>query len=234
MSGTDIALTAADGGNFTAYLAKPDPGTGPGIVVLQEIFGVNHILRDIADILALQGYFAIVPDLFWRQEPGIQITDRTEAEWARAFELFQGFDVDLGIEDAKVALDHLRTVEGCSGQVGCVGYCLGGKLAYLMATRSDAECNVGYYGVGLDALLGEAANITKPLLLHVASKDQFVPAEAQQKIQAGLSGNPNVTLHLYEGQDHAFARPGGDHYDAAAAELANRRSLEYLKGNLSR
>ena len=136
--------------------------------------------------------------------------------------------------DLKATLAHLRGHEACNGKAGSVGYCLGGKLAYLMATRSDADCNVGYYGVGLAELLGEAANIAAPLLLHLASKDQFVPAEAQDKIKAGLSGNANVTLHVYDGQDHAFARPGGDHYDKAAAELANRRSIELLKGNLSR
>jgi carboxymethylenebutenolidase len=233
MSGTDIGLTAADGGAFTAYLAKPDPGTGPGIVVLQEIFGVNHILRDIADILALQGYFAIVPDLFWRQEPGIQITDRTEAEWARAFELFQGFDVDLGIEDAKVALDHLRTLDGCSGQVGCVGYCLGGKLAYLMATRSDVDAAVGYYGVGIEGETNEADYISKPLMLHIAEEDGFVPKDAQAAIRDALGDNALVTLHSYAGCDHAFARIGGEHYDQAAADQANQRSADFFTEHLS-
>ncbi len=233
MSGTDIALTAADGGAFTAYLAKPDPGTGPGIVVLQEIFGVNHILRDIADILALQGYFAIVPDLFWRQEPGIQITDRTEAEWTRAFELFQGFDVDLGIEDAKVALDHLRTLDGCSGQVGCVGYCLGGKLAYLMATRSDVDASVGYYGVGIEGEIDEAGDISKPLMLHIAEQDGFVPKDAQAAIRDALGDNALVTLHSYAGCDHAFARIGGEHYDQAAADQANQRSADFFTEHLT-
>ena len=233
MSGTDIALTAADGGSFTAYLSKPDPGDAPGIVVLQEIFGVNHILRDIADILALQGYFAIVPDLFWRQEPGIQITDRTEAEWARAFELFQGFDVDLGIEDAKVALDYLRTAEGCSGQVGCVGYCLGGKLAYLMATRSDVDASVGYYGVGIEGQTDEAENISRPLMLHIAEEDGFVPKDAQAAIADALGDNAMVTLHSYAGCDHAFARIGGEHYDQTAADLANQRSFDLFAEHLA-
>ena len=176
---------------------------------------------------------ACCPDIFWRIEPGIQLTDKSEAEWARAFELFGLFDADKGIEDLKATLAQLRGHEACNGKVGSVGYCLGGKLAYLMATRSDADCNVGYYGVGLDELLGEAGNISTPLLLHLASKDQFVPADAQEKIKAGLSGNPNVTLHVYEGQDHAFARLGGDHYDKTSADLANGRSIEHLKGNLS-
>ncbi len=228
----DITIEGPDGG-FGAYLAIPASTPAPGIVVAQEIFGVNQVMRDLCDWLASEGFVACCPDVFWRIEPGIQLTDKTKAEWARAFELFGLFDVDKGVEDMKATLAQLRGHEACNGKVGSVGYCLGGKLAYLMATRSDADCNVGYYGVGLDALLGEAGNISAPLLLHVASKDQFVPPEAQDKIAAGLSGNPKVTLHVYEGQDHAFARPGGDHYDEAAAELANGRSIEHLRGNLS-
>ncbi len=229
----DITIEGPDGG-FGAYLAIPESTPAPGIVVAQEIFGVNQVMRELCDWLAGEGFVACCPDIFWRIEPGIQLTDKTDAEWARAFELFGLFDVNKGVEDMKATLAHLRGHEACNGKAGSLGYCLGGKLAYLMATRSDADCNVGYYGVGLEALLGEAGNIAAPLLLHMASKDQFVPPEAQEKIAAGLAGNPNVTLHVYEGQDHAFARPGGGHYDAAAAKLANGRSLEHLIGSLAR
>jgi carboxymethylenebutenolidase len=228
----EITIRGPDG-EFSAYLAVPATTPGPGIVVAQEIFGVNQVMREVCDWLAREGFVACCPDIFWRIEPGIQLTDKSEAEWARAFELFGLFDADKGIEDLKATLAQLRGHEACNGKVGSVGYCLGGKLAYLMATRSDADCNVGYYGVGLAELLGEAGNISTPLLLHLASKDQFVPADAQEKIKAGLSGNPNVTLHVYEGQDHAFARLGGDHYDKTSADLANGRSIEHLKGNLS-
>ncbi len=228
----DITIDGADG-SFGAYLAIPAATPAPGIVVAQEIFGVNQVMREVCDWLAGEGFVACCPDIFWRIEPGIQLTDKTEAEWARAFELFGLFDVDKGVEDLKATLAQLRGHEACSGKAGSIGYCLGGKLAYLMAARSDADCSVGYYGVGLDELLGEAGNITKPLLMHVASKDQFVPAEAQEKIKAGLAGHAQVTLHVYEGQDHAFARVGGEHYDKAAADLANGRSIELLKGSLS-
>ena len=227
----DITVNGPDG-DFSAYLALPAATPAPGIVVAQEIFGVNAVMRDVCDWLAGEGYAACCPDVFWRIEPGIQLTDQSEAEWARAFELFNLFDVDKGIVDLKATLASLRDHEACTGKAGAVGYCLGGKLAYLMATRSDADCSVSYYGVGLDELLGEAANITKPLLMHVASKDQFVPPEAQEKIKAGLSGHPQVTLHVYGGQDHAFARVGGEHYDKAAADLANGRSLDHFKANL--
>jgi len=228
----DIVIEGPDG-SFGAYLAQPANTPAPGIVVAQEIFGVNAVMRDVCDWLAGAGYAACCPDIFWRIEPGIQLTDKTEAEWARAFELFGLFDVDKGIEDLKTTLAHLRSDEITNGKVGSVGYCLGGKLAYLMATRSDADCNVSYYGVGLDELLGEAANISKPTMLHVASKDQFVPPEAQEKIKAGLSRHSHVSLHVYEGQDHAFARIGGEHYDKAAADLANQRTLDFFKEHLS-
>ena len=228
----DITIEGPDG-SFGAYLAQPAATPAPGLVVAQEIFGVNQVMRDVCDWLAGQGFVACCPDLFWRIEPGIQITDQTQAEWDRAFELFGLFDVDKGIDDMKAALSHLRGHGACNGRVGSVGYCLGGKIAFLMATRSDSDANVSYYGVGLDALLGEAGNIAKPLMLHVASKDQFVPPEAQDKITAGLADAPHVTLHVYEGQDHAFARVGGAHYDRAAADLANGRTLDLLKETLS-
>lgn len=228
----DITIEGPDG-SFGAYLAAPATTPAPGIVVAQEIFGVNAVMRGICDWLAGAGYVACCPDLFWRIEPGIQITDRTKEEWERAFELFGLFDVDKGIGDMKTTLAALRRHEACNGKAGSVGYCLGGKIAYLMATRSDADCNVAYYGVGLDELLGEANNITKPTMLHMASKDQFVPPEAQAKIKEGLKGHPKITLHVYEGQDHAFARIGGEHYDQAAADLANQRSLTFFKEHLS-
>jgi carboxymethylenebutenolidase len=228
----DIKIAARDGGSFSGYLAKPASGSGPGIVVIQEIFGVNQVMRGITDGLAKQGYLALCPDLFWRQEPGIQITDKTEAEWQRAFQLFNGFNVDLGVEDLKATLDALRKTTGCSGKVGTVGYCLGGKLAFLMATRSSADCNVSYYGVGLDGILGEASKISKPTMLHIAENDKFVPPEAQKKVKDGLAGNQHVTIHSYPGMDHAFAREGGQHWNAQAAGLANQRSAEFFRKHL--
>ena len=147
-------------------------------------------MRAVCDALAAQGYAALCPDIFWRIEPGIQITDKTEAEWKRAFELFNLFDVDKGIGDLKAGLAQLRHHPACTGKAGSVGYCLGGKLAYLMATRSDVDCSVGYYGVGIQDLVGEAKSIKKPLALHMAEKDQFVPPPAQEAIKQALKGNP--------------------------------------------
>jgi len=228
----EVAIEGKDG-SFTVYAAVPDVTPAPGIVVAQEIFGVNQVMRDTCDWLATQGFVAVCPDLFWRIEPGIQITDKTDAEWKRAFELFGLFDVDKGIEDMKATLAELRAHEVCNGKAGSVGYCLGGKLAYLMATRSDSDANVGYYGVGLGDLMGEAKAIAKPLMLHIAEKDKFSSAEEIAKVTKTLAGNGNVKIHLYEGRDHAFARQGGEHYDAAAAKLANDRTVSFFKEHLA-
>ncbi len=224
-------------GAFSAYVAAPKnlaPGKkAPGILVIQEIFGVNKVMRDLCDGFAAQGYVALCSDLFWRQQPGIQITDKTDAEWKRAFELYQGFNEAKGIQDLIASLDHLRKLPNCSGKAGSVGYCLGGKLAYLMATRSNADANVGYYGVGIENALTEASAITRPLLLHIAAEDQFVPKEAQAKIKDVLGRISAVTIHVYPGCDHAFARVGGAHWNADAAKQANDRTAAFFAKHLS-
>jgi carboxymethylenebutenolidase len=232
MAGQEIAIGTPHG-TFSGYLASPATRRGPGIVVIQEIFGVNAVMRAVADDLAAAGYFALVPDLFWRLEPGVQLSDKTDAEWQRAFSLMNRFDADSGVKDIQAAITQLRAVNGCNGKVGVVGYCLGGMLAYLAAARTDSDASVGYYGVNLQALLSEAAVITKPLMLHVAGKDEYVPSEAQKQIMDGLAGNRFVTIHHYPEMGHAFARAGGKHYDKANAELANTRTATFFRQNLS-
>lgn len=217
-----------DTGNFAAYVAMPTKTPAPAIVVIQEIFGVNADMRAKCDNLAAQGYIAIAPDLFWRQEPGVDITDKSEAEWKKAFALFNGFDVSKGVEDLAATLDTVKTMPECNGKAGAVGYCLGGKLAYLMAARTNVDAAVGYYGVALDTLLGESNAITKPLMLHMAELDKFVPADARDKILNHFKGSTAVTTHLYNGVDHAFARINGDHYNEAAAKLANQRTDDFF------
>jgi carboxymethylenebutenolidase len=231
MSAERLTIKTPDG-EFSAYVARPAAAKAPAVVVIQEIFGVNAVMREITVELAAAGYLAICPDLFWRIEPGIDITDKSKAEWDRAFELFNAFDADKGIEDLQATIDAIRADAGCNGKVGSVGYCLGGKMAYLTATRTDVDAAVSYYGVGLDSLTGEAEKITRPLLMHVACEDGFVPKEAQAAIHAALDNHPQITIHDYEGRDHAFARVGGDHYDAKDAALANQRTLDFFKANL--
>lgn len=220
-------------GNFGGYLASPGSGRGPGIVVIQEIFGVNQVMRDIADGLSSRGFFAVVPDLFWRIEPNIELTDKSEAEWKQAFGLLQKFDIAKGVDDIQAAIGFLRAVKGATGKVGTLGYCLGGQLAYLSATRTDSDASVGYYGISIENRLDEAANIKRPLMLHIAQGDEYVPPSAQQKIIAALKPNPRVTIHSYPLMNHAFARVGGKHYDKACADLANVRSQTFFRQHLS-
>ena len=224
----EIQIKVPDG-SFSGYLAVPKSTPAPGILVIQEIFGVNKVMRDLCDGYAANGYLALCPDLFWRQEPGIQLTDKTDEEWQRAFKLMQGFNQTKGVEDLIASLAQLRQRAECSGKAGTVGYCLGGRLAYFMATRSTADCNVSYYGVGLESVLDEAGAITKPLLMHIAEKDRFASPEAQKQILAALSKNPRIELHVYAGCDHAFAREGGAHWNAEAARLANQRTDAFFK-----
>lgn len=231
---TDVQVPSLDGQSFGGYLAAPDSGQGPVVLVIQEIFGVNAGLRAICDALAVQGYFAFAPDLFWRQEPNVRLSDKTEAEWARAMQLYQGFNVDLGLSDLIASLAFMRRYHGVSGPVGCVGYCLGGKLAYLMATRSDIDCAVSYYGVGLDEMLDEMVDIQRPTLMHIAGKDKFVGPEARTRIVEAAKANLYVEAHIYPDADHAFARPDGQHYRADDAILANRRTEEFLARALKR
>jgi carboxymethylenebutenolidase len=229
---SDITLPSKDGRSFTAYVAMPKKTPAPTVIVIQEIFGVNAEMRAKCDGFAEAGYIAVSPDLFWRLEPNVRLTDKTEAEWTKAFDLMNRFDIDLGIEDIRSTLHTFRGHTDSTGRVGAVGYCLGGKLSFLTATRTSADCTVSYYGVGLDALLDEAKNIRKPAMLHIAEKDQFTLPPAQQAIKDGLAGNSSVTIYSYAGADHAFAREHGQHYDAEAAELANRRTMEFLQSGL--
>ena len=226
------AIPAKDGSTFEAYVAMPALLPAPTIVLIQEIFGVNAEMRAKCDELAALGYIAVCPDLFWRLERNVELTDKTKAEWDKALDLFSRFDVDQGIEDLRATVHVYKGHAQGTSRVAVIGYCLGGKMAYLMAARAPVDCAISYYGVGLDALLDEACNIKKPLLMHIAEQDKFVPQAAQEKIKAGVAPHSRISVHSYPGVNHAFARGNGDHYDEAAATLANRRSLEFIEQNL--
>lgn len=225
-------ISSFDGGDFDGYLALPASGYGPGIVVLQEIFGVNAYMRSVADWYAAHGFVALCPDLFWRVARGVQLTDKGD-DWNKAIELYQQLDHAKAVDDSAAAMNFLRQHPACSGRVGAVGFCLGGNLAYLLSVGFKPDCAVGYYGVGIEKSLDEAANLTSPLLLHIPVKDRNCPPEAQAQIHAALDSNPLAKICDYPERDHAFARPGGEHYDAADAELANLRSLEFFVTNLA-
>jgi carboxymethylenebutenolidase len=219
-------------GTFGAHVARPHGGTGPVIVVIQEIFGVNADLRATCAELAALGYVALSPDLFWRVEHRIDMNTLDEKEWKRAFELYQAFDMDRGVQDIAAALAAARTLPGTTGKAGVLGFCMGGLLSFLTAARHDVDAAVAYYGGGIQDHTDEGKNLKTPTMLHLAEEDEFISKEAQAKIKAGLGGNPLVEIFSYPGCNHAFARHKGAHYNAAAAKLANGRTHEFFDRNL--
>jgi carboxymethylenebutenolidase len=225
----NTTITAADGsGSFSAYLLEPKAKPAGVVVLIQEIFGVNQAMRDTAAWVADMGFIALCPDLFWRIEPGVDITDKSEAEWKKAFELFNRFDQPKGIDDLKATVAAARRLPGANGKVATMGYCLGGRLAFMMAEQSDADVNISYYGVGLDNLLGDLGKVARPLIVHIADKDEFFPPEGRAKVVAAVQGHPQIKAHVYPNADHAFARVGGVHWDGRSAAIANGRSAEAL------
>ncbi|MDP3174157.1 MAG: dienelactone hydrolase family protein [Phenylobacterium sp.] len=229
--GETITITTEDGA-FSAYLARPASTPAPAIIVLQEIFGVNAGLRQICDNLAGEGFLAVCPDLFWRLEPGIELTDQTPEDWKKAFALMNAFDVDQGMVDVAAVVDQVRDLDECSGKVGAVGFCLGGLLAFLTATRTDVDASVAYYGVGIENRTVEIEKLAQPLMMHIAEDDQFVPKEAQAIILQAMKNDQNIEIHTYPGRNHAFAREGGEHYNEADAKLAAGRTLSFFKTHL--
>ena len=227
-----ITIPATDGtGSFAAYLLAPKAKPAGVVVLIQEIFGVNQAMRDIAAWVADIGFIALCPDLFWRIEPGIDITDKSDAEWKRAFELFQTFDQAKGIEDLKATVAAARALPDANGKVGTMGYCLGGRLAFMMAEQSDADINVSYYGVGLDGLLDDLPKVNRPLVVHIADRDEYFPADGRAKVAAAAKGHAHLACYGYDA-DHAFARVGGIHWDGRSATIANGRSAEALAAAL--
>jgi carboxymethylenebutenolidase len=201
-------------------------------VVLQEIFGVNQDMRQTCDWLAGAGFLAVCPDLFWRMEPGVSMSDGSEAEWKKAIALYTAFDRDQGIDDACCTMTAVKEMCGSSTGVGVMGYCLGGLLTFRTAARRGAGAAVAYYGGSTEDYLHEAPQLHSPLLMHLAGADEYMPAPAQDAIRAALAGKPQVEIFGYPGRRHAFARNGGAHYDEAAATLANERTLRFLYQHL--
>lgn len=232
MTNTTKIATLAGDGEFTAYRATPAGTLKAAIVVIQEIFGVNAGIRRKCDTLAEAGYLAIAPDLFWRLEPGIELDPDIKPEFDRALGLMGQFDQNKGIADIEATIRAARAELGDDAKVGVVGYCLGGRLAFMTAARTDVDASVGYYGVGIDGLLGEKHAIAHPVLLHVPEEDHFVDKAAQAAMHAGLDDHPKVTIYDYAGEDHGFATEFGERRSDASAKLADERTAKFFAENL--
>jgi carboxymethylenebutenolidase len=219
-------------GEFAAYIARPTALPAPAVVVLQELFGVNADIRKTCDELAEQGFLAVAPDLFWRQEPGVDLSVTSEPDWQHGLRLYRAYDRDAGATDVKATADLVAKLPECTGKVAVLGYCLGGLMTFLTAVRYGVDAAVAYHGGDTERYLGEVDGLHAPLLMHLAEEDEFISKPAQAEIKTALASKSNATVYSYPGQNHAFARHNGRHYNAEAAALANRRTSEFLHKQL--
>ena len=226
-----ITIEGRDGA-FGAHISRPKTLPAPGVVVLHEVFGVNADIRETCDELAEQGFIGVAPDLFWRQEPGVDLSVTSEPDWQHGLRLYQAYDRDAGARDVKDTANVVAKLPECIGRVAVLGYCLGGLMTFLTAARYGVDAAVVYHGGETEKYLGEVNGLDAPLLMHLAEEDEFISKPAQAEIKTALAKKPNATVYSYPGQHHAFARHNGAHYNAAAAALAKGRTSEFLHEQL--
>lgn len=220
-------------GNMSAYLAIPEVKPKGAIIAIMEIWGVNETMRTHAKEFSDAGYICIVPDLFWRQEPNVELSDKKSEDIKKAFDLYYDFDYDLAVNDMKDTEKYLKNLSDYDGKVGAVGYCLGGKLCYLMCCRTNIDCAIAYYGTYIEHHIKEVTNLHRPFLLHMAMKDRWVQKEVNDLLERKLNKNPLVTICKYPDADHAFARHGGLTYKKSEADEALKISLKFFEKHLS-
>ncbi len=227
-----ITIEGRDGA-FGAYISWPKASPASAVVVLQELFGVNADIRKTCDELAEQGFTAVAPDLFWRQEPGVDLSNVTsDADWQHGLRLYQAYDRDAGVRDIKDTINAVAKLPGCTGRVAVLGYCLGALMVFLTAVRYGVDAAVAYHGGDTEKYLGEVDGLKAPLLMHLGQEDEFISKAAQAEIKAALAKKPNATVYSYPGRNHAFSRHGGAHYNAEAAALAHERTYAFLDQQL--
>jgi len=229
---TDHVTVKGHDGTFAAHIARPKTPPAPAVVVLQELFGVNADIRAICNELAGQGFIAIAPDLFWRQEPGVDLNVTSEADWQHGLRLYAAYDRDAGARDIMETIRTAVELPESTGKIALQGYCLGALMAFITAARYEVDAAVAYHGADTEKYLGEVGRLAAPLLMHLGEEDEFISKAAQAQIKAALAGKANATVYSYPGQRHAFSRHNGLHYNAAAAPLANRRTSEFLHQQL--
>jgi carboxymethylenebutenolidase len=227
MTGERIFINASDGGNFGAYLARPESGSGPGVVIIQEIFGVNDHIRSVCDLYAEEGYFALAPDIFWRIQPGVELS-YDEPAIRRGRELAARCKIDLAVEDIGAAIASVRTVGGATGTVGVVGFCFGGRLAFLSAARAEVDAAISYYGGGIEQHAAEAQSIRCPLMLHWGAQDAAIPAIARETVRAALAGHDRAESYVYADAGHGFNCDKRASFHRFSARLAHSRTLGLL------
>ncbi|KVG26987.1 dienelactone hydrolase family protein [Burkholderia ubonensis] len=217
--------------SFGGYLALPRRGKGPAVIIVQEIFGVNAHIRSVADQYAADGYVALAPDVFWRTQPRIELAYEG-ADRDKGIELLRKTDVNLAVADIAAAADLLRTRPEADGKVAAIGYCFGGRLAYLAAATGKIDAAVAYYGGGIQNALDVAGKVTQPILFHYAENDHAIPLAAVDQVKAAFAGRDNAAFHLYPGAEHGFNCAERASYNQRAAALAHGRTLTFLAEHL--
>jgi carboxymethylenebutenolidase len=212
-----------------AYLAEPQRSRAGGIVLIHEIFGLNKAMRTTADRFAEAGFLTICPNLTWRQGPAPELEAGTDAAMEEGRRRMAELSDDQMLDYVRAAVLHLREMELCNGRVATVGYCMGGRIAFLMACHGDTQANVAYYGTRIDQHLDEAVNITRPFMMHLGENDPHIPQPIQKRLREKLCPVPGIVIHSYPGVGHGFARPGAGEAEAGAAELADRRTVDFLR-----
>jgi carboxymethylenebutenolidase len=226
-----IDIDTADG-KFGAYLSLPRGGKGPGIVLIQEIFGVNQHIRNVADQYAADGYVVLAPDLFWREGARIEL-GYDEANWKRAVELKQATDTTRAVQDIAATLKVLRGLDGVSGtKVASLGYCFGGLLSYHAAASGLVDAAVAYYGGGIQNALERAAEVKVPVLMHFGARDDHIPGDAVKSIAEAFDDNEQVEIHVYDNAEHGFNCNHRSSYNQRAAAEAHGNSLVFLSEQL--
>lgn len=229
-----ISVATGDDRKMPAYLASPAHANGAAVVVLQEIFGVNANIRAVCDDYAARGCTAIAPDLFWRIETGVDLDPADPASRETAMALMQRLDQAQAVKDALAAARHVAALTDRRGGVAAVGYCLGGKLAFLLSMEPGIDAAVAYYGTGIHPILDQADRVRAPVLLHVAMEDNLCPPEAQAALHARFDGSATVSIMDHPGVGHAFARRGAPTCVADAADRADAATAAFLSSHLAR
>jgi carboxymethylenebutenolidase len=221
----------ADSDSFQGYLALPKTGKGPGVIILQEIFGVNAHIRSVADQYAADGYVALAPDVFWRTQPRVEL-GYEGADREKAMELLQKTDLANAVADVGAAASALRALPELGGQVAAIGYCFGGRLAYLAAAEGTIDLGVAYYGGGIQNQLDRADSIKVPMQFHYGELDAHIPVAAVGEVRERFAGRNDVEVHVYPNADHGFNCGDRASYNARASALAHGRTLTFLGEHL--
>jgi carboxymethylenebutenolidase len=227
-----VESVATTGGSFDLTVWTPEAGSGPGLLLIQEIFGVSDYIRAVAEDLAGLGYVVAAPDLFWRLEPGYQAKHDQDG-LNESLELASRFDLEQGVADAESALQHLESLPEVDGGIGLIGFCLGGSIAYFLAARTEPAVVISFYGSAVPDSVAELDRIDAPLQFHFGGSDPYIPREQVARVEQAAAGRQNVEIHVEEDAGHAFHnRKSPMFHVPEPAARAWQRTEEFLRRHL--